>query len=103
MKNYYTIFNNIVAFENNKFQEIESDYLIYDRLFIVPEDGVLDGKEVHAGDIVMTFYGTDMNGNKFFIFDKDSTFADILKKNRERKYENMKECVPCSDVCSDPN
>lgn len=99
----YIHFNTTIASveaENNdlsklKITALESDYLRYSRLFIVPEDGIIDGREVHAGDIVMTIYGCTGNEDDYVIFPSTDQFTQHFIKQVEE--DKKRRDLPTAD------
>lgn len=87
----YIQFNTIiisVEAENNdlsklKITKLENDYLHHSRFYIVPEDGIIDGREVHAGDVVMTIYGDTNNEDRYVIFPSTDQFTQYFVKQVE--------------------
>lgn len=89
---YYYADGNILMFDNDKLVSLKRNYLSYKNLSILPEDGILNGKEVHKGDIVMTFYD-----NNFVVISKDSEFAIIVvERIKEREIRESKCCDEAS-------
>lgn len=96
--NYYIINGAVVSLKDNKIGKTEKGWVSINNCHRIPEDGMLDGKEVHAGDIVITTY----NDECFIIVDKDSAFADAITadiEDREKYLANGQvpgECESCS-------
>lgn len=75
-----------------------------DWLWIVDEDGELDGKPVSKGDIVISFYGMPgVNDSRETVIIKDEILKDYYRRfdEAQAKYEaeNSIECG-CCDKCA---
>lgn len=74
-----------------------------DWMWIVDEDGELDGKSVSKGDIVISFYSLPgVKDNRETIIVKDEALKDYYRRfdEAQAKYEaNMQNPEPC-DCCS---
>lgn len=75
-----------------------------DWLWIVDEDGELDGKPVSKGDIVISFYGMPgVNDSRETVIIKDEILKDYYRRFDEAqakyKAENSIECG-CCDKCA---
>lgn len=74
-----------------------------DWLWIVDEDGELDGKPVSKGDVVISFYGLPGKDNsREILVVTDSALKDYYARYDEAMIElenNRKECCECCDCC----
>lgn len=93
MVKYYNIEGVIVKFTNDTPTVIKRDYVSINNMFRITEDGILDGKEVHEGDIVLTFYCTE----DFAIISKDTDLSKILTEEMQKRDEIEK--ARCSEPC----
>lgn len=60
MVKYYNIDGALVKFVDEVPVIIKRDYVSINNMFRITEDGTIDGREVHEGDIVITFYHTNV-------------------------------------------
>lgn len=93
MVKYYNIEGAIVKFTNDTPTVIKRDYVRMNNMFRITEDGILNGKEVHEGDIVLTFYFTE----DFAIISKDTDLSKILTEEMQKRDEREK--ANCSEPC----
>lgn len=75
-----------------------------DWLWIVDEDGELDGKPVSKGDIVINFYGMPgVDNSRETVIVKDEILKDYYRRfdEAQTKYEaeNSIECDKCCTKC----
>lgn len=74
-----------------------------DWLWIVDEDGELDGKPVSKGDIIISFFGMPgIDNSRETVIVKDEILKDYYRRfdEAQAKYEaNMQNPEPC-DCCS---
>lgn len=101
MVKYYNIEGTIVKFTNDTPTVIKRDYVSIKNMFRITEDGILDGKEVHEGDIVLTFYCTE----DFAIISKGTDLSKILteemqKKDEREKARRIEPCCDCDCECA---
>lgn len=96
--NYYIINGAVVSLKDDKIGKTEKGWFSINNCHRIPEDGILNGKEVHAGDVVITTYDDEC----FIIVDKDSAFANAINadiEEREKCLANGQvsgECKGCS-------
>lgn len=91
MVKYYNIDGAIVKFTNDVPTVIKRDYVSINNMFRITEDGLLDGREVHEGDIILTFYCT----KDFAIISKGTDLSEILTKEMQKRDEIEK--TPCCE------
>lgn len=73
-----------------------------DWLWIVDEDGELDGKPVSKGDIVISFYGMPgVDNSRETVIVKDEILKDYYRRfdEAQAKYE-AKNDIECDECCS---
>ncbi len=101
MVKYYNVEGALIKLINDTPVVLKRNYISYNNIIIITEDGIIDGKEVHEGDIVITFYHT----NDVAIIRKNTDLAEILiseiQNNNKRKEISCCEqkCCDC-DSCS---
>lgn len=95
MVKYYNIEGAIVKFTNDTPTVVKRNYVSINNMFRITEDGIIDGKEVHEGDIIFTFYCT----KDFAIINKDTDLSKILTEEMQKKDEIKK--ANCSEPCCD--
>lgn len=93
--NYYVINGAVVSLKDNKIAKTEKGWVSINNCHRIPEDGVLGGKEVHAGDIVITTYDDEC----FIIVDKDSAFADAINSDIESRKRYVEENNVSGECC----
>lgn len=93
MVKYYNIEGAIAKFTNDTPTIIKRDYVSINNMFRITEDGTIDGREVHEGDIVLTFYHT----KDFAIISKGTDLSKILTEEMQKKDEREK--ARCSEPC----
>lgn len=93
MVKYYNIEGAIVKFIDDIPTVIKRDWISINNMFRITEDGILDGREVHEGDIVFTFYHT----NNVAIISKDTDLSRILTEEMQKRDEKEKA------LCSEPD
>lgn len=95
MVRYYNIEGALVKFVDEVPVVVKRDYVSINNMFRITEDGTLDGKEVHEGDIVITFYHT----KDVAIIRKDTDLSEILTTEMQRRDEIEK--APCCECAKD--
>lgn len=101
MVKYYNTEGSIYKIKDDQLISSRREWISINNIYIVDEDGVIEGKEVRTGDVVITFYSDDPM--KFAIISKDSDFTKILVEAvefRKRKEVSKNECCECCDSCS---
>lgn len=93
MVKYYNIEGAIVKFIDDVPTVIKRDYISINSMVRITEDGILDGREVHEGDIVFTFYHT----KDLAIIRKGTDLVKILTEEMQKRDEKDKAC--CSEPC----
>lgn len=93
MVKYYNIEGTVVKFVNDVPAVVKRDYVRINNMFRITEDGILDGREVHEGDIVLTFYCTE----DFAIISKGTDLSEILTAEMQKRDEREKS--RCSEPC----
>lgn len=93
MVKYYNIEGAIVKFIDDIPTVSRQNYVSINNMFRITEDGIIDGREVHEGDIVFTFYHT----NDVAIISKDTDLSRILTEEMQKKDEKEKA------LCSEPD
>lgn len=91
MVKYYNIEGAIVKFTNDTPTVVKRNYVSINNMFRITEDGIIDGKEVHEGDIIFTFYHT----KDVAIISKDTDLSKILTEEMQKRDEIEK--APCCD------
>lgn len=95
MVKYYNIEGALVRFVDEVPVVVKRDYLSINNMFRITEDGTLNGRELHEGDIVITFYHT----KDIAITSKDTDLAKILTKEMQKRDEIEK--TRCNEPCCD--
>lgn len=95
MTKYYNIEGALVKFVDEVPVVIKRDYVSINNMFRITEDGTLDGREVHEGDIVITFYHT----KDVAIISRDTDLSKILTEEMQKKDEIEK--ANCSEPYCD--
>ena len=101
MVKYYNAEGSIYKLKDDQLISPRREWISINNIYIVDEDGVIEGKEVHTGDVIITFYSDDPM--KFAIISKDSDFTKIFVEAvelRKRKEVSKNECCECCDSCS---
>lgn len=91
MAKYYNINGAIVKFVDDVPTVVKRNYVGINDMFRITEDGVIDGREVHEGDIIFTFYHTE----DFAIISKDTDLSRILTEKMQKRDEEEK--ARCSE------
>lgn len=99
MIKYYNIEGALMKFVDEVPTVIKRDYVSINNMFRITEDGTIDGREVHEGDIVITFYHT----KDFAIISKGTDLSEILTKEMQRRdgIEKSSCSEPCCDCAKD--
>lgn len=66
-----------------------------DWLWIVPEDGVCEGKEVKKGDVIMHLYGGRNIGDRTVVIPKGEYTAHVIEYNAPIEKELTDDCNCC--------
>ena len=93
MVKYYNIEGALVRFVDEVPVVVKRDYVSMNNMSRITEDGTLDGREVHEGDIVITFYHT----KDIAIISKGTDLSEILTVEMQRRDEIEK--ASCSEPC----
>lgn len=101
MVKYYNIDGAIVKFVDDVPTVIKRDWISIHDMFRITEDGIIDGREVHEGDIVFTFFHT----KDFAIISKDTDLSRILteemqKRDKEEKARCSEPYYECEKGCN---
>ena len=92
---YYKVNGEIFKFKDNEFIRPQRFYLGIKDWVIIDKDGTFKGKEVHTGDMILTFY--DENYTELILpVDNEYTakFLEVFLK----KEEEYKKGAVCSDA-----
>lgn len=95
MVKYYNIEGALVGFVDEVPVVVKRDYVSIKNMFRITENGTINGRELHEGDIVITFYHT----KDIAIISKDTDLSKILTKEMQKKDEIKK--ANCSEPCCD--
>ena len=99
MIKYFVVDNTLFKFDGEKLIAPERGWISVRDYFLVDEDGTIGDQEVHAGDIVVTYYGDNGTGTKFTIHSKGTIIADMVTKSIENRKKNRDNKIPCDCEC----
>ena len=105
MVKYYEVEGRLVKLENDEVTSVFHCYLSVENYYLIEEDGVFDGREVHKGDVVITLYDITEDGKRsYLILNKDNSLTDkmISIKERSVQRENNEVSGECNCKCADP-
>lgn len=88
----------LVKVDTDNFDNIEaidhSSHAI-DWLWIVPEDGICEGKEVKKDDVIVHLYGGRNTGARTVVIPKSEYTAHVIEYNTPMKKECLGDCDCC--------
>ncbi len=98
MIKYLRASSHLVKVDTDNFDNIESiDRISHaiDWIWIVPEDGICEDKEVKKGDVVIRLYGNHNADAKTVIIPKGEFAEHLIKYNAPREDECLGDCDCC--------
>ena len=101
MINYiYTKSSQLIKFndETKEINTVANTPANIDWLWIVNEDGVINGNEVHPGDIIIALYGIGETRDREIFVIKDAVLIDYYKRlcdHYEKQRKERKELGKC--------
>lgn len=98
MIKYVRANSQLVKVDVNNFDNIETvDHSsnAIDWIWIVPEDGVCEGKEVKKGDIIMRLYGNYNTDAKTVVISNGEFVEHLIKYNAPIKMGCLNDCDCC--------
>lgn len=99
MIKYLRASSTLVKVDTDNFDNIEainrtSSHAI-DWIWIVPEDGICEDKEVKKGDVVIRLYGNHNTDAKTIVIPKGEFAEHLIKYNAPRQDECSDDCCCC--------
>lgn len=98
MIKYIRASSQLVKIDTDNFDNIEaidrSSHAI-DWLWIVPEDGICEGKEVKKDDVIVHLYGGHNTGARTVIIPKSEYTEHVIEYNAPREDECSDDCDCC--------
>lgn len=103
MVKYFVVDSEAFMLDENGLHSITRGWISVRDYFLVEEDGILEDQEVHAGDVIVTYYSDNNHGKKFTIHPKGSVVAEMVtdsinnRKNNQEAIPGCGECCGCKD------
>lgn len=98
MIKYIRAIAQLVKIDTDNFDNIEtinrSSHAI-DWIWIIPEDGICEGKEVKKGDIVVSLFGNYNTDSKMIVIPNGEFTEHLIKYNAPREKELTDDCNCC--------
>lgn len=98
MIKYVRADSQLIKVDTDNFDNIEAinrSSLAIDWLWIVPEDGICEGKEVKEGDAILRLYAGHNTGAKTVVIPKGEYTAHVIEYNTPREDECSDDCCCC--------
>ena len=85
----------IFKFDGKDVESLDRTYIPINRVFVILEDGELNGTPVHEGDVIFTLY--ERKDNVKFIISSDPVAKRLALEELERrkKYTEDEACNDC--------
>lgn len=81
--------------DGENIKPLDRTYIPINRMYLIPEDGELNGTPVHEGDVIFTLY--DRKDGIKFIVSNDPVAKSLALEELERRKKPITEEIPCSD------
>ena len=98
MIKYVRANSQLVKIDTDNFDNIEViDYSSHaiDWIWIVPEEGIVEDKEVKKGDIIIRLYGNYNTDARTVVIPKGEFTEHLIKYNTPREKECLDDCDNC--------
>ena len=98
MIKYVRASSKLVKIDTDNFDNIETidhSSTAIDWVWIVPEDGIFEGKEVKEGDIIMRLYGNYNTDARTVVIPKGEFTEHLIKYNTSSAKECLSDCNCC--------
>lgn len=105
MVRYFIVDGTLFKFDGDKLNTLKRGWISIKDYFLVDEDGTIENEEVHAGDVVVTYYSDNKHGKKFTIHPKGSVVAEMITEsinNRKNHEDSLPDCNP-QGTCKEAN